>query len=180
MANTKEPSGYLIERISALHRSLMRKFAAEEELQFVHVEILQYLAICNHYSDTTQAISEYLGQTKSSISQSLAHLEDGGFIKRSQDRVDKRKSHLQTTSKGLAVTVRLHETMKTDDTSRFDSALLSVLSMIQKKNGLSGFGICGSCKFNLNPGKNIFVCGLTKEKLTLRDIEKICREHRSA
>lgn len=51
-------------------------FAAEEGLQLVHVEILQYLSVCNRYSDTTQTISEYLGQTKGSIFQSLGHLEE--------------------------------------------------------------------------------------------------------
>ena len=48
-----------IERLSAVHRNLMRQFANEEGLQLVHVEIMQYLSVSNRYSDTTQAISEY-------------------------------------------------------------------------------------------------------------------------
>ncbi len=66
----------------------MRKFATEEGLQLVHVEILQYLSVCNRYSDTTQTISEYLGQTKGSISQSLSNLEENGYIKRTHEKLD--------------------------------------------------------------------------------------------
>src|SRR5687768_12799752 len=98
-----------IERISALHRSVMRRFAQEEELQTVHLEILVYLVQCNHYSDTTQALSDYLGQTKGSISQSLSLVEEQGFIRRQQDEKDKRVFHLLVTPKGRNLVQRFNE-----------------------------------------------------------------------
>ncbi len=169
-----------VERLSALHRSLMRKFATEEGLQFVHVEILQYLSICNRYSDTTQAISDYLGQTKGSISQSLGLLEEKGLIKRVQDKIDKRVFHLSLLSKGASVTKRLLESIHLDGSDKLEPQLINVLTSIQKKNGLKGFGTCLSCRFNQSPGKNSFVCGLTKEKLSVDEVKKICKEHEAS
>lgn len=166
-----------LERLTALHRNLMRKFAAEEGLQLVHVEILQYLSVCNRYSDTTQAISEYLGQTKGSISQSLGHLEENGFIKRTQDKSDKRVFHLSLLAKGNSVTQRMLDSIHLEGSEKLEPILQSLLASIQKKNGLKSFGVCMSCKFNQNPGKNSFICGLTKEKLMVEDVKKICREH---
>jgi len=166
-----------LERLSALHRNLMRKFATEEGLQLVHVEILQYLSVCNRYSDTTQSISDYLGQTKGSISQSLGLLEEAGFIKRTQDKFDKRVFHLSLLTKGLLVTNRMLESIHLDGADHLAPQLKSLLASIQKKNGLKGFGICLSCKFNQSPSKNNFVCGLTKETLTAAEVKKICKEH---
>ncbi len=166
-----------LERLSALHRNLMRRFANEEGLQLVHVEILQYLSACNRYSDTTQAISEYLGQTKGSISQSLGNLEDNGFVKKVQDKVDKRVFHLSLTAKGLSIAQRMNKTIDLDGAEKLEPALKALLASLQKRNGLRGFGICHSCKFNQSTGPNSFVCGLTKEKLSSSDVKKLCREH---
>lgn len=166
-----------LERLSALHRNLMRKFATEEGLQLVHVEILQYLSVCNRYSDTTQSISEYLGQTKGSISQSLGHLEENSFIKRTQDKIDKRVFHLALTAKGHSVAQRMLDSINLDGSAELAPALKEMLTAIQKKNGLKSFGACHSCKFNQSPEKNSFVCGLTKEKLSVVDVQKICKEH---
>lgn len=166
-----------LERLSAVHRNLMRRFANEEGLQLVHVEIMQYLSVSNRYSDTTQAISEYLGQTKGSISQSLGLLEEQGFVKRTQDKVDKRIYHLYLTPKGSAVTHRMFASIDLEGAEELEPGLKTLLTSIQKKNGLRGFGTCISCRFNQNPGKNSFACGLTKEKLTLEDTRKICKEH---
>ncbi len=180
MNTNKSSITHWIERLSALHRSLMRKFAATETLQFVHVEIIQYLSICNRYSDTTQALSEYLGQTKGSISQSLGFLEKEGYLKRHQDKKDKRVFHLTLTSKGIAVSDRLNQALNLQGIEKLDEALNSVLATLQKKNGLQSFGLCKTCQYNINQGKGTFQCGLTKEQLTLEDIEKICREHKIA
>lgn len=176
MSESINAVGLLLERLSALQRNLMRRFAAEEGLQFVHVEILQYLSICNRYSDTTQAISEYLGQTKGSISQSLGYLEDSHFVKRSQDKTDKRVFHISLSTKGQAVADRLIKSIDLAGDGNFESSLKSLLASIQKKNDFKGFGQCVSCKHNQSTGKNSFVCGLTKEKLSIEETQKICRE----
>lgn len=177
MVRTDHSTRHLIERISALHRNLIRRSAVEHDLQFVHVEILQYLLMCNRYSNTNQALSEFLGQTKGSISQSLSHLEKRGFVLRSQDKKDKRVFHLVILSKGIHLVESLNARTAVDDSKEMKQVLRSILLTFQKKNNMRSFGICSSCKFNQNLGKNNFVCGLTKETLTLEDIKKICREH---
>lgn len=179
MTDFLDRAGQLLERLIALNRNLLRRFAAEEGLQLVHVEILQYLSICNRYSDSAQAVSEYLGQTKGSISQSLGHLENNGFIEKTQDKTDKRIFHISISTKGNAVTNRLFKRIDLDDSSKVEPALKAMLTSIQRKNGLRGFNTCLSCKFNQNPKKNTFVCGLTNERLSKNDVKKICREHRS-
>ena len=179
MTDFIDNGGQLLERLTSLHRNLLRKFASEEGLQLVHVEILQYLSICNRYSDSTKAISEYLGQTKGSISQSLGHLENNDFIKKTQDKIDKRIFHISISPKGMAVTERLFKKIDLGGSSKVEPVLKTILTSIQKKNGLRGFNTCLSCKFNLNPKKNTFVCGLTNERLSADDVKKICREHDS-
>lgn len=145
----------------------------------VHIEIIQYLAGCNRYSDTTQALSDYLGQTKSSISQSLSNLEDLGFIRRSQDKSDKRMFHLHLTRKGEKIAEAFQERIETNlsPTDNTAESFRSLLTMLQKKNSMRSFGICSTCRFNQNPEKDVFVCGLTKERLTSQDTKKRCREH---
>lgn len=171
----------LLERLSTLQRSMMRKFAAEQGLQTVHVEILNYLCHCNHYSNTTQALTEYLGQTKGSISQSLGLLETMELVKRTQDPRDRRVFHLHLTAKAYRI-VEDYENNYSIDISRASDAksLSMVLQKYQAKHGFRGFGLCGSCKYNEVSGKDDFVCGLTQERLTKEDTLKRCREHESA
>ena len=123
MANQINAVSQWLERLSAVHRNLMRRFANEEGLQLVHVEIMQYLSVSNRYSDTTQAISEYLGQTKGSISQSLGLLEDQGFVKRTQDKIDKRIFHLSLTAKGSAVAHRMFASIDLEGAEELEPGL---------------------------------------------------------
>lgn len=177
MGNKKTSTSLWVERVSALHRNLMRKFAASESLQLVHIEIIQYLSICNKYSNTTQSLSEYLGQTKGSISQSLGFLENEGFINRQQDKKDKRIFHLFLTNKGLEVVERLNQSIDFLENENINSSLNILLTQLQKKNQLQSFGICKSCKYNQKKENGLFTCGLTLQDLSTEDIEKICREH---
>ena len=65
----------LIERIAALIRSEERKKCTAVGLQTVHLQALNYLSRCNKYSDTPAALTNYLGMTKGTVSQSLSLLE---------------------------------------------------------------------------------------------------------
>ncbi len=168
----------LLERISALHRALMRKFAQDWGVQLVHVEVVHYLNRCNRYSDTTQALSEYLGQTKGSISQTIGFLEAEGYLKRIQDKTDKRVFHLHLLAKGRSL-AREFEKLFSFPPNFFedDLSLERVLVHLQKANSLKSFDLCKTCRFNSNPSGSSFVCGLTGEKLSHEDVGKICREH---
>ncbi len=145
----------------------------------VHLEVLAHLRNSNRYSDTIQALSEYLGQTKSSISQTVGFLESEGYLKRTRDEKDKRVFHLTPSPKGR----RLVQEFESRFFGDVDVDTLSVKSLertlreIQKRNGLRSFGLCFSCRHNLNPSGQKFVCGLTGESLSANDTKLRCREH---
>ncbi|HYX35710.1 MAG TPA: MarR family winged helix-turn-helix transcriptional regulator [Oligoflexus sp.] len=168
-----------IERLSALYRNLLRKMAARESLQMVHIEILQYLSVCNRYSDTAQALVEYLGQTKGSISQSLGILEKRNLILRRQDANDFRIYHVSMSDKGLEVVRRIQEsiTMGEDSSVEVKQALATVLYTLQRSNHLKSFGICKTCRFHKPLGSGKFQCALTKQILDEEEGGRICREH---
>ncbi len=172
----------LIERISALQRSEMRRYALAHNLQMVHLEVLTYLENCNRYSDTTQALSEYLGQTKGSISQTVNFLENEGYLKRVQDLKDKRIFHLHLLPRSRKLVEGFDEIFwgKFSSENITEKSLEDVLAKVQKQNGLKSFGICSTCRFNNNPTGKKFVCGLTLETLSNEDVKLRCREHEAS
>lgn len=169
----------LLERLGALQRSELRRYAQEQGLQMVHLEVLAYLLSANRYSDTTQALSEYLGQTKGSISQTVSFLEEQEYLKRSQDEKDRRVFHLRPLPKGRRLVQDFdslfYGNLKLDKVS--EKSIEHSLREIQKKNGLKSFGLCFSCRHNSNPTGQKFVCGLTGENLSLSETRLRCREH---
>ena len=90
----------LVERLGNLMRSEARRVGADEQLQPVHVSALVYLANANRYSNTPQALGEYLGLTKGTISQSLLLLDRRGLIERYQDDLDRRVVRLRISGTG--------------------------------------------------------------------------------
>ncbi len=73
----------------------------------VQLSALRYLSICNHYSDTVMGVTDYLGLTKGTVSQSLKALEERQWIYKEPDLQDKRIVHLKPTAAGLAVVQQL-------------------------------------------------------------------------
>lgn len=170
-----------LERLCALQRHLQRKAATEEGLQTIHLEIIQYLALCNRYSNTTQALADYLGVTKSSISQSLGVLENKKFVKRVQDNKDLRVFHLHLTAKGRLLTRRIEDSLSLDlpPLALVQTALAGLLRTLQTKNSMKSFGLCLSCRFHQPRDEHSFQCGLTGEVLNQEESQMLCREHES-
>jgi len=167
-----------LERLASLYKSNMRQAANEEGIQLVHVEVLQYLSICNQYSNTAQALSEYLGQTKGSISQSIKLMEKAGNIERKPCSKDKRVIKLHLTKSGSLCLRRVSKKMNSfPQDSETVLKLESILKEWQHKHSQQSFGQCGSCHYNIRLKSNRFRCGLTQEPLSSKDIKKICREH---
>lgn len=183
----KNPTVFdLIEYMAALIRSEERKRCTELKLQLVHFQVLEYLSHCNKYSDTPVAITNYLGMTRGTVSQSLILLEKRELIKKTQDQVDRRVFHIQILTKGLNI---LEEAKPTDffkkATAIFEKTtiatggeeiFIAALTALQKANNSYSFGICKSCK-NFTEKSTGFFCELTQEKLSKSDSEKICQEH---
>jgi len=172
----------IIERLSLLLRSSQRQVAAENGVQLVHLEILIFLLSANRYSDTPAAITEYLGVTKGTVSQSLKLLEERGFIGKESDPSDARLVHCRLSEAGrkLASESFPAAAMDLNDSTALDllPGLEAYLRSLQRANGHQTFGVCKTCQhFGAErPG----FCGLTSEPLSDQDAGQICREHRAA
>ena len=169
----------LLERVSTLQRSEMRRFAQKHGLHMVHLEVLSYLAKCNRYSNTTLALSEYLGQTKGSISQTVTYLENEGYLHRVQDGKDKRVFHLTLLANGRNLVNEYDAGLFGDielEHSTTD-ALELLIREAQKKQSYKSFGICSTCRFNSSPTARKFLCLLTGENLSVEETELHCKEH---
>jgi DNA-binding MarR family transcriptional regulator len=175
-----------IERIGNLLRAEQRAAGSAHGLQAVHVAALKYLEHCNRYSDTPAALTAFLGSTKGTVSQTLKVLERGGYVRRSDDRVDGRVVRLELTQKGRRLLKLVRQSadwrgavdgMKSAEYEVTSHALQALLRRTQQSNGYRTFGQCATCRHFLDEGGNRYRCGLTREGLGREDTTKICFEH---
>ncbi len=145
--------------------------------------VLRYLGRANRYSRTPTAISEYLGTTRGTVSQTIKALEAKGMIRRAASGRDRRAVLLELTGEGRAaleddplhcvasVAGMLGDEL--DEASRF---LDRVVDCLQAGNGSLGFGMCADCThFCRNGfGGEAHRCGLTGDPLSAIDSTKIC------
>lgn len=175
----------LLERINALLSSEARKRYAALGIQPVHVQILEYLSLCNHYSDTPASVTDYLGLTKGTVSQSLQILEHKGYISKTQDSNDGRVVHLQLLAAGaeilekvqpLDIFTQAEQTLLHREFRSVRHALGATLQVLQQANKSKSFGQCNTCRhFTEIDGHT--QCNLTQEPLNREAVYKICREH---
>ena len=166
-------------------RNEARGAAHELGLQPVQLDVLEYLGRCNRYSDTPAAVTEFLGLTKGTVSQSIQRLEEKGFLNRKPDAEDGRVSHLKLTALGRRTANSswrhaLAEAVDGVGHADLESQLEAILREIQRKNEHRSFGPCRSCRFFERRSAGTFRCGLTQERLSARDSELVCREHEHA
>lgn len=178
---------HLIERIGNLLRSEERVSGAESGLQSVHVQILTYLSKCNRYSNNPAGVTEFIGSTKGTISQSINILEKKGFITKRPDEKDRRVLHLILTEKGQSFIDNEFpssqfkdaiESLNTSDSESLTLLLTKLLIKFQQNNNGKLFGVCHTCnhfkKFGL---RDRHQCGLTLEPLSNKESLQICREY---
>ena len=175
----------LLERTGLLLRTERRRVSAAHDLSEVHLAILDYLARCNRFSNTVLAVSNYLGITKGTISQSIKLLEGRGFIKKKPDPHDRRVTRLTLTAKGSKLakgSVRLEgwdAVLASYPQQRIDACALFLsdfLAKLQKRNGYRTFQQCRGCR-HLREESSGYRCGLTRQPLKARELEQICMEY---
>lgn len=173
----------LIERLGSLLRADQRRAGAG--LQPVHLQVLDYLARCNRFSDTPAAITAFLSATKGTVSQSLALLEREELVQRSEDAHDRRVTHFTLTRAGRRVlrAARLppgwEEALTGLDAREQEAAsraLAHLLQGLQQANGQRTFGQCRGCR-HLQTSGSRWRCGLNGESLSAVDTLHICHEH---
>lgn len=172
----------LAERLAALIEGELKPTLADAGLLPVHARMLEYLAQANRYSNTPQAVAEYLGATKGTVSQSLRLLERKGLLCRERDVADRRSVRLFLSEKGHALLRRLRRLQQ----SRLAVAavapkqvewLRAALRELQLATGRRSFGLCHTCLHHLGEEDGNFRCGLTGERLSGAERDKICRDH---
>lgn len=177
----------LIERIGNLLRSEERVLGAESGLQTVHVQILGYLSQCNRYSNTPAGVTDFIGSTKGTISQSINILGNKGFINKVPDEEDRRVVHLELTKKGTSVAKEIFppsdfsntlDIFSQEESEKLSELLTRLLVQLQRNNNSKAFGVCRTCRhFRKNGLAKTHQCGLTLEPLSEKESTLICREH---
>ncbi|MDH5764059.1 MAG: MarR family winged helix-turn-helix transcriptional regulator [Nitrospinota bacterium] len=174
-----------LERLGNLIRSQGRRTSAGLDLQPVHLNALYYLSICNRYSDTLLAVSEYLGQTRGTTSQTIKLLEQRRLLTKKPDPVDGRVTHLKLTASGRKIVLQswpspvlkaAESLFPVDQQDALRDQLKQLLHTCQKVNDQKTFAICHSCRHNEKQAGGYF-CRLTQEPLSPEDVTLICREH---
>lgn len=179
--------GYeLLERIGSLLRAELRKRGAEYGLQPTHLQALSFFAQANRYSNTPAALTEYLGVTKGTASQTLLVLENLGLVNKTEDARDRRVVRVELTRRGRDILaalvppelwIKASAKLSRCDLHEFIVGLEKVLRVMQQVNGARTFGVCRTCRHFLREEPDKFRCGLTREPLKAAESHKICREH---
>ncbi|MFT5757432.1 MAG: DNA-binding MarR family transcriptional regulator [Alteromonadaceae bacterium] len=176
-----------VERLAELLKVGSRQAGAAHGLQPVQLEVLNYLSSCNKYSDTPMAVTEYLGQTKGTVSQTIKTLEKKELVKKITDEKDKRISHVVVTQLGSEILkehlpthmfVNACSTLSDPEQEQILSALTHLLTSVIKSNNMKTFGACYSCRYNIKHDDGSYYCDLVKEPLRDTDVLLICREHK--
>jgi DNA-binding MarR family transcriptional regulator len=176
----------LVERLSLLTRAGLRQAGAVQGLQPVHLQILFYLNQANRFSNTPLALTEYLGLTKGTVSQTVLVLARRRLVSRYADPQDGRIVRLVLTAAGGALLNTLNsasawrDAVRTASPARVTSAMIvlrQVLVQVQSQSGKRSFGVCASCRHNQRLGPRSYFCGLMQEKLGSPEVRRICREH---
>lgn len=179
----------MLQRLSILLNAEYRRVASELGLQDVHVQILSFLQQANRYSNTLAAVTEYLGSTKGTASQSISLLEKKGLLTRMPDAQDKRVSRLLLTPEGITMLESIvgdnvvHQSLDHIN-GRGDKQVRLLLSDLlrtcQLTHGRKAFGICAACRHHQIAADGSRRCGLTSEALSEDDSALICREYDAA
>lgn len=179
---TAERVHELLERLANLLRAEERLVGKQLGLQPVQLQALQYLARANRYSDSPNAVADYLGLTKGTVSQTLAVLQQRGLLQASDDPDDGRRVHLKPTAKGRRALQQLPPPVLGEALAVHGAAgelaarLEQLLVAIQRGRGGRTFGVCHTCR-HFRSGAGGSQCGLTGEPLATEQTERLCREH---
>ena len=163
------------------------------ELQYVHGlnpaqwEALRFIGRANRYSRNPSALSEFLGTTKGTVSQTLIALESKGYIRRARSTSDRRVIELELTDAGCDLLrtdpVLKIERMVDDMGAELGAPLVRGLSLLlhdmQLEVGAREFGVCQLCAEFRRDGARGFKagthhCGLTGEALSDSETSLIC------
>ena len=169
---------------------LMRAREHDDGLNPAQWEALRYLDRANRYSNSPGALTQFLGATKGTISQTLMSLERKGCIAKSARAGEKRSVVLELTSQGKTMLAKdpwKHLASAVDDLGnktrrRLAKGLKELLEGELQRGRHKSFGLCSSCRFFREKGRNSDTkgphhCMLFEAPLSAADSQRICVEH---
>ena len=165
-------------------RTELRKSGADESLQPVQLQALTYLSKANRYSNTPQALADYLGLTKGTVSQTLLLLDRRGLIERFEDDIDRRVVRLRLSSAGERLLNESQPALAWQNATRnispnrirnATSALREALMTLQEDNEATTFGACQTCTWSQKLSQRIHRCGRMGDRLSGPETRRICR-----
>jgi len=169
--------------------------AAEHEagLNPAQWQALRYLARCNRFSNSPRALTDYLGATKGTVSQTVIALERKGLVVKGPRPGERRSVALELTEAGRAL-LEKDPWQSVEQTAAdlpaparrlLNDCLRTLLAGELERNGLKSFGICRTCRF-FEPDGGVGAvegphrCGLLGVALKEGDATRICVEHEAA
>lgn len=169
---------------------LVRAHEHGGELNPAQWEALRYLKRANRYSNSPGALTLYLGATKGTISQTLIALERKGFIAKAAREGEKRSIALSLTPKGEEMLgrdpwiklARAADKLGNKTRRRLAKGLRELLSAELKQGQHKSFGVCATCRFFREKGRDKEAAGphhcmLFDSPLSTEEAMCICVEH---
>ena len=165
-------------------RTELRRTGSDEALQPVHLQSLIYLSKANRYSNTPQALAEYLGLTKGTVSQTLLLLDRRGLIERFEDDIDRRVVRLRLSSAGERLLYQSQPALAWQNATRnispnrirnAVSALREALTQLQEDNEGAAFGVCHNRSWCQKLSQRIYRCGRMGDRISGPETRRICR-----
>lgn len=181
-AATPERIAALLERLGRLTRGIQHASGFKP----AQWEALRFLARANRHSRTPAALSEFLGSTRGTVSQTLITLEKKGLVHRAPSAEDGRSVELSLTPKGW-------DLMRQDPLNQFSSVISAMpnqtalasgldglMQELQQRHGITAFGTCRECRYFRANGTRVpegySRCALTGIALDEEESAKICRD----
>lgn len=175
----------LVDRLSRIAHSL--QFA--EGLNPAQWEALRFVARANRNSCSPGTLSEFMGSTKGTVSQTLKALENKGLINRSRKPEDRRAVDITVTPAGLALVEKdplgqIHDALSPcSEVEQLGvvAGLERLVGIVQKQQNIPEFGPCLNCthyKPEACSETNSVGCrcGVSGELFSSFELEKICAD----
>ncbi len=169
---------------------LMRSEEFEIGLNPAQWEALRYVARANRFSNSSIALTKFLGATKGTISQTLIALERKQLITKTKRDGERRSIALGLTDEGLEMLeqdpwqqlITIVETFKPKQIDTLGKATGTLLTSQLDKKDLPSFGVCQTCRFFREKGaptkaEGPHFCLLFEQGLSKKEAKKICCEH---
>jgi DNA-binding MarR family transcriptional regulator len=168
----------------------MRAGEHEGGLNPAQWEALRYLSRANRFSNSPIALTRFLGSTKGTISQTIKALERKGFIVKTPRENEGRSISLSLTAKGsealshdpLAGFSKSLDDLSGKTRRRLAKGLADLLETDLKRREQPSFGICASCRYFREKGRETddlgpHSCMLFDAGLASAESQLICVEH---